>query len=278
MAFAIKDIDLKERQNWILSGGSQKYTFNIVADTLHAVPAGEPYSLRYEPSSYSFNYIGFGLVSPNYYISLQASVKRNVYATSPVTIGFPNIADQSDEIKLKDADALIAINYEAPSSNIRDGKFIHRNTLIDFETVNVPGDAVITVLQSEETKPWHYKPGFYKAIVVAVPAISVKIGTEVFKVQVTDPKGMSGNAHYTFKVVYDAGKNLCPSQTSHQKPGRLFIKYPIRQVFRERFAGLSSFAAMKILRPLHNLLLIVSAIFFLAAFFYTRANAGYTYT
>jgi len=206
VAFAIKDIDLKERQNWILSGGSQKYTFNIVADTLHAVPAGEPYSLRYEPSSYSFNYIGFGLVSPHYYISLQASVKRNVYATSPVTIGFPNIADQSDEIKLKDADALIAINYEAPSSNIRDGKFIHRNTLIDFETVNVPGDAVITVLQSEETKPWHYKPGFYKAIVVAVPAISVKIGTEVFKVQVTDPKGMSGNAHYTFKVVYDAGK------------------------------------------------------------------------
>ena len=206
VAFAIKDIDLEERQNWILSGGGQKYNFNIVADTLHAVPDGDPYLLRYEPSSYSFNYIGFGLVSPDYYKSPQASVKRDVYATSPITVGFPNIADQSDETKLKDADALIAINFETPSSNIKDGKFIHRNTLIDFETVNVPGDAVITVLQSEETKPWHYKPGFYKAIVVAVPAISVKIGTETFKAQVTDPKGMSGNAHYTFKVVYDAGK------------------------------------------------------------------------
>jgi hypothetical protein len=205
VAFAIKDIDLKERQDWILSGGNQKYTFNIAADTLHAVPAGDPYSLRYEPSSYSFNYIGFGLVSPDYYNSPQASVKRDVYATSPVTV-FPNIADQSDEVKLRNADALIAINHETPSSNIKDGRFIHRNTLIDFETMNVPNDAVITVLQSEETKPWHYKPGFYKAIVVAVPAISVKIGAEVFKAQVIDPKGMSGNAHYTFKVVYDAGK------------------------------------------------------------------------
>jgi hypothetical protein len=205
VAFAIKDIDLKERQDWILSGGSQKYTFNIVADTLHAVPAGDPYLLRYEPSGYSFNYIGFGLVSPNYYKSPQASVKRDVYATSPVTV-FPDIADQSDEVKLRNADALIAINRETPSGNIKDGRFIHRNTLIDFETVNVPNDAVITVLQSEETKPWHYKPGFYKVIVVAVPAISVKIGTEVFKAQVIDPKGMSGNAHYTFKVIYDAGK------------------------------------------------------------------------
>ncbi len=205
VAFAIKDIDLKERANWTLTGGSQQYSFNILTDTLHAVPVNEAYLLRYQPVSYSFNYIGFGLVSPNYYKSPQASVKRDVYATSPVTV-FPDIADQSDEVKLRNADALIAINYETPSSNIKDGRFIHRNTLIDFETVNVPNDAIITVLQSEETKPWHYKPGFYKAIVVAVPAISVKIGAEVFKAQVIDPKGMSGNAHYTFKVVYDAGK------------------------------------------------------------------------
>lgn len=205
VAFAIKDIDLKERQDWILSGGSQKYTFNIVADTLHAVPAGDPYLLRYEPSSHTFNYIGFGLASPNYYKASQASVKRDVYATSPVTV-FPNIADQSDEVKLRNADALIAINYETPSGNIKDARFIHRNTLIDFETVNVPNDAIITVLQSGETKPWHYKPGFYKAIVVAVPLISVKIGTEIFKAQIIDSKGMSGNAHYTFKVVYDAAK------------------------------------------------------------------------
>ncbi|MCH5714827.1 hypothetical protein [Niabella hibiscisoli] len=205
VAFAIKDIDLKERTNWILTGGSQQYSFNIIADTLHAVPVGDPYSLRYEPVPYTFNYIGFGMVSPSYYQTPDASLKREVYATSP-TIIFPNIADQSDEAKLKNADALIAINYETPSANIKDGQFIHRNTLIDFETVNISDDAIVTVLQSEETKPWHYKTGFYKAIVVAVPAISVKIGTEVFKAQVIDPKGMSGNAHYTFKVVYDAGK------------------------------------------------------------------------
>lgn len=206
VAFAIKDIDLKERANWILTGGSLLYSFSISADTLHATPTGAPYSLRYKPSTYSFNYIGFGLISPSYYKTPQSSsLKREVYATSPIVI-FPNIADQSDEAKLKNADALIAINYETPSGNIKDGRFIHRNTLIDFETVNVPNDAVITVLQSEETKPWHYKPGFYKAIVVAVPAISVKIGNEVYKAQVIDPKGMSGNAHYTFKVVYDTSK------------------------------------------------------------------------
>ncbi len=206
VAFAIKDIDLKERTNWLLTGGGLPYAFNIIADTLHAVPTGDPYSLRYEPVAYSFNYIGFGLVSPSYYKIPQSSVKRDVYATSPITVMFPNITDQSNEAKLKDADALIAINYETPSANIKDGQFIHRNTLIDFETVNIPDDAIVTVLQSEETKPWHYKTRFYKAIVVAVPAISVKIGTEVFKAQVIDPNGMSGNAHYTFKVVYDAGK------------------------------------------------------------------------
>ncbi|WP_114789642.1 hypothetical protein U0035_08905 [Niabella yanshanensis] len=206
VAFAIKDIDLKERQDWILTGGGLPYSFSISADTLRATPTGAPYLLRYESSSFSFNYIGFELISPDYYTYLQASAKRDVYATSPITVRFPNITDQSNELKFKDADALTAINFETPSGNITDGRFIHRNTLIDFETVNVPNDAVITVLQSAETKPWHYKPGSYKAIVVAVPAISVKIGTEVFKAPVIDPKGMSGNAHYTFKVVYDAGK------------------------------------------------------------------------
>lgn len=205
VAFAIKDIDLKERANWILTGGGLPYSFSISADTLRAIPTGTPYSLRYEPSSYSFNYIGFGLISPTYYKLRTSTVKRQLYATSPVTEMFPDITDQSDETKLKNADALIAINYETPSSNIKDARFIHRNTLIDFETVNVPDNAVITLLQSEETRPWNYKPGFYKAIVVAVPAISVKIGSEVYKAQVIDPKGMSGNAHYTFKVVYDAG-------------------------------------------------------------------------
>ncbi len=205
-AFAIKDIDLAKRANWILTGGSLPYTFTLSADTLHATPTGTPYSLRYEPPGYSFNYIGFSLISPTYYKLDHSSLKRQVYATSPVAEMFPDITDQSDEGKFQNADALIAINYETPSVHIKDGRFIHRNTLIDFETVNVPNDAVITLLQSEETKPWNYKPGFYKAIVVAVPAVSVKIGNDVYKATVIDPKGMSGNAHYTFKVVYDAAQ------------------------------------------------------------------------
>lgn len=203
--FPIKDIDLKERANWILQGGNQQYSFSILADTLRAVPVSDAYLLRYEKTDYAFNYIGFGLVSPSYYKNPETSLKRSLYATSPV-ITFPNIGDQSDEVKLRNADALIAINYETPTSNIKDGRFIHRNTLIDFETVNVPNDAVVTVLQSEATKPYNYKAGFYKAIVVFVPVISVKIGTEVYQAQVIDPKGMSGNAHYTFKVIFDTAK------------------------------------------------------------------------
>lgn len=204
-AFAIKDINLKDRADWILTGGNQMYSFNIVADTLHATPAGDAYRLRYEPSSYSFNYIGFGMVAPAYYAQPASSVNRNLYATSPIA-AFPNISDQSDEVKLRNADALIAINYETPSTNIKDGRFIHRNTLIDFEAVNMPDNAIVTVLQGIPTQPWHYKPGVYKAIVVTVPVISVKTGSEEFKAQVIDPKGMSGNTHYTFKVVYDAAK------------------------------------------------------------------------
>ena len=206
VSFAIKDIDLSQRQDWLLYGGSQKYSFEIADDSLHAVPEEAPYILRYQPQNIPFNYIGFTLISPNYFARPEQTLQRKVYATSPITTPFPDITDQSSEEKLQNADALIAINYDTPSGNIKDARFIHSNTLIDFETVNLPENAVVTVLQSEETKPFNYKPGFYKAIVKAVPAISVKIGDETYKVQLTDPNGLSANAHYTFKVTFDTEK------------------------------------------------------------------------
>lgn len=202
VSFAIRDIDLNERQGWILSGGNQQYSFTIGDDTLHAVPVNDPYILRFEKQEYAFNYIGFGLISPDYYKNRNTTARREVYATSPNVPVFPNIADQSNEAKLKNADALIAINYETPSGNIKDARFIHQNVLIDFETVNLPENAVVTILQSEETIPFNYKPDFYKAIVVAGPVISVKAGDETYKVQLIHPEGLSGNTHYTFKVVF----------------------------------------------------------------------------
>lgn len=202
VSFAIKDIDLNERRDWVLSGGGQPYSFTIENDTLHAVPINDPYVLRFEKQEYAFNYIGFGLISPDYHKKKTTTTQRTIYATSPVRI-FPNITDQSTEAKLKNADALIAINYKTPSGNIKDARFIHQNVLIDFETVSLPENAVVTVLQSEETKPFNYKPNFYKAIVVAVPVLSVKAGDETYKVQLVHPQGLSGNTHYTFKVIFD---------------------------------------------------------------------------
>jgi len=198
------NIDLSKRTGWILAGGDKSYSFTVTGDSILAMPASEPYILRYDNNDpkIPFNYIGFGLI-PALYYTTNTAVARSLYATSPVT-RFPNIADQSTEEKLRNADALIAINYEKPSKNIKDARFIHSNVLIDFETMNFPGDAVVTVLQSEETKPFNYKSNFYKAIVVAVPVISVKTGGDEYKVMLTVPGGMSGNTHYTFKTVFNA--------------------------------------------------------------------------
>ncbi len=204
VSFPIKDIDLHERQDWILTGGDKRYSFTIENDTLHAVPVNAPYILPFQKQEYGFNYIGFGLTSPNYYTQSTSTIQRTIYATSPIEPPFPNIKDQSTEARLKNADALIAINFETPSRNIKDARFIHRNVLIDFETENFPEDAVVTVLQSEETIPFHYKAGFYKAIVIAAPVISVKTGGETYTVPLTHPQGLSGNTHYHFKVVFNA--------------------------------------------------------------------------
>lgn len=202
ISFAVTDIDLSDRQDWKLFGGNQEYSFVIQEDTLRALPLMHPYILRYSKPEYAFNYIGFVLFAPNYYDNY--TVQRSIYATQPTFPVFPNITDQRCETGLNSADELIAINYVTPSENIKDAKFIHKNILIDFETVGVPTDAVVTVLQKEEIMPFNYQPQFYKAIVVGTPEIVIKWGGETFKTQLTHPNGLTGNTHYTFKVVFNA--------------------------------------------------------------------------
>lgn len=205
LAVAIDAIDLTKRTNWTLWGGNQQYRFTIVNDSLQAFPLTEPYVLRYQKQSYSFNYIGFGLMSPTYgYYNNQTAVgRRNAQATSPEVL-VPNIQDQSDATKLENVDRLIAINYSEPSPHIKDAQFIHAHTLLDFETVNLPAQALVVVLQSLETTPFNYEHNRYKVIVAASPVIAVKTPDTTYKVPLVDPNGLSSNARYTFKVIFDS--------------------------------------------------------------------------
>lgn len=219
IAAAAPNIDLNKRKAWLFYGGDNEYIFNIINDTLQGVPKNKPYYLRLDTyQNLPFNYIGFSLVSPTYSSNI-ATFNRTLYMTSPQIPPFPNIADQSNQEKLRNADALITINYETPTKNIKDANFVHRNTLIDFETIGIPENAEVTVIQQKDTKPYNYKEHFYKAIVVSIPSISIKIDNNIYKADVyIGNEAFTADTHYKFKVAFNAEtKSLSLSDYSWTK-------------------------------------------------------------
>ena len=215
------NIDLAQRQGWILSASNKKYSYTVSNNTIYGVPANEPYLATIENSGTSApNFYSIYLSSPAYFKN-HATAFRKLYAESPIE-PFPlpfNIEDQSTKEKLLNADILSAFAQTLPTKHLNGINLVHGSTLLDFETSGLPAGSIVSVKHAVESIPYNYKPDFYKVITARYwPEIIVHFGSDSAKVAAPATNGMFSNAIYKFRLIYDpATKKLSTRNVTETK-------------------------------------------------------------
>lgn len=216
------NMELDKRGDWILTVGTQEYSKTFSFDTMTGVPAASPYILENLEDNGNAS-IGLSLVSPSF-LTTNAALIRNVYATSPIIPRIESMADQSTAEKIFNSDVLMAYATLKPSSNIKGLALKHAHVLVDFETIDIPANAVIKVNHSVSTTPYHYKTGHFKAITAFLaPQITVTIDAREYSVTpLMNQNGVFSNNIYKFEIKFDdVSKKLTAQNVTAQDWGEV---------------------------------------------------------
>lgn len=200
-------IDLSGRNDWSFFLGDKEYVYKIDDSVITATPKDKPYNVPYKVDN-------SGNVLP---ISEQEGLEVRLFAKDYYYPGGcgecppkPNVKDQSTVEKFHQADMLYGRFSGIPSSDLTGIRLKHYNALLDFNTKDMPADAVITVATFDQITPLADAADHYKAVVVpstiGTPIVRVTTADTTYNLEVKNESGVRivmPDMHYRFTLRFD---------------------------------------------------------------------------
>lgn len=157
------NFDLSARSNWKLYVGSQRYAFEMEGNALLGVPYKESEPFTYDPKGGS---VIFTFRSDNYGKGTREAGTGKLPA---------NLEKQDTPNDFLSCDVLRAEYKGDVVSELKDIVFFHQNGLLVFNTIDMPAEATVYILQDykQQIRPLRDSedPTQYKAIVLAENAL-----------------------------------------------------------------------------------------------------------